>query len=90
MDNDLSRLKTSLKLFDNRESCSTSLNRNFDDMDTALALVDLEKLRCHVINCLTAIHLIEIKKKIKEGVVFNDDYELVKSKVFYASTLMIF
>mmetsp|Transcript_34759 Transcript_34759/g.33083 ORF Transcript_34759/g.33083 Transcript_34759/m.33083 type:complete len:91 (-) Transcript_34759:766-1038(-) len=90
MDNDLSRLKASLQLFDNLECCSPSLNRNFDDMNTALALVDLDKMRCHVINCMTAIHLIEIEKKIKEGVVINDDYELVKSKVFYASTLMIF
>jgi hypothetical protein len=89
MDNDLSRIKASLQLFDNLECCSTSLNGNFDDMDTALALVDLDKMRCHVINCLTAMHLIEIEKKIKKGFVINYDYELVKSKVFHAANSMI-
>jgi hypothetical protein len=82
MDSDLSRLKASLQLFENLESGSTSLNGKFDDVATVLALVDLDKMRCHVMNCLTAIHLIEIEKKIKEAVVLNDRYELVKSKVF--------
>jgi hypothetical protein len=59
MDDDLCRLKASLQLFDKLECCSSNLNGNFDNVYAALALVDRDKMRRHIINCLTALHLVE-------------------------------
>lgn len=54
MEDNLRRLKASLQLFDKLECCSSSMNGNFNDMSAALALVDLDKMRCYIINCVTA------------------------------------
>jgi hypothetical protein len=89
MDYDSCRLKASLQLFDKLECCSSSMNGDLKNVDAALVLVDIDKMRCHIINCLTAMHLVETEKKEKEAVVDNDDYELAKSKVFNAAISMI-
>jgi hypothetical protein len=35
-------------------------------MDAALALVDIDKMMCHLINCLTALYLVQTEKR-KDG-----------------------
>jgi hypothetical protein len=57
MDDDLRRFKASIQLFNELECCPRSLNGNFNNVDAALALVDRDKMRCHIINCLTALYL---------------------------------
>jgi hypothetical protein len=89
MDNDLRRLKSSLQLFDKLECCSSNLNRNFNNVDAALALVDRDKMRCHIINCLTALYLAETQIRGSDETVDDENYELVKGKVFNASISMI-
>jgi hypothetical protein len=65
------------------------MNGNLNHVDTALVLVDIDKMRCHIINCLTAMHLVEAETKQKEAFVDNDDYELAKRKVFNAAISII-
>jgi hypothetical protein len=55
------QLKAAMALFGRLHCCSLhldgsdSLNGDIDDVDAALALVDEDKIRCHVINCLMAL-----------------------------------
>jgi hypothetical protein len=58
-DEDLRRLKASLQLFDKLNCCFSSLNENFDDVYVALALLEEDKMRCHIINCLIALTLMQ-------------------------------
>jgi hypothetical protein len=89
MDDDLRRLKASLQLFDKLECCSSSLNGNFNNVDAALALIDRDKMRRHIINCLTALYLVETQIQGSDETVDDENYELVKGKVFSASISMI-
>jgi hypothetical protein len=95
MDHNLRRLKASLQLFDKLGCCFSNLNGNFRDVGAALALVDVDKMRCHIINCLTALHLIQtekesdIRKKNIDESVRDECYELVKGNVFNAAISMI-
>jgi ankyrin repeat protein len=88
MDEDLRRLKASLQIFDKFECCSSSLNGDFDDVFTALALVDEDKMRCHIFNCLIALNFIHTEKR-KTDTADDDNYEMVKAKVFNAAIPMI-
>jgi hypothetical protein len=89
MDDDLRRLKASLQLFDKLECCSSNLNGNFNNVDAALVLVDRDKMRRHIFNCLTALHLVETQIRGSDETVDDENYELVKGKVFNASISMI-
>jgi hypothetical protein len=89
MNDVLRRLKASLQLFVKLECCSSNLNGDFNNVDAALASVDVDKMRCHTINCLTALYLVETQKRKSDETVDDDDYELVKGKVFNASISMI-
>jgi hypothetical protein len=89
MNDDLRRLEASLQLFDKLECCSSNLNGNFNNVDAALALVDRDKMRRHIINCLTALHLVETQIRGSDETVDDENYELVKGKVFNASISMI-
>jgi ankyrin repeat protein len=89
MDDDLRRLKASLQLFNKLECCSSNLNGNFNNVDAALALVDRDKMRRHIINCLTALYLVETQIRGSDETVDDENYELVKGKVFNASISMI-
>jgi ankyrin repeat protein len=84
-----SRIKASLHFFDKHNCCSSNLNRNIDDVDAALALVDEDKMRCLVIKCLTALLLVQEEKWNKRQDSDEENYELVKSKVFNAAISMI-
>jgi hypothetical protein len=89
MDDNLSLLKASLQLFDKLNCCSSSLNGDFDNVFKALALVDEDKMRCHIFNCLTALTLVHVENRKKDTAV-DGNYEMVKGKVFNATISMIF
>jgi ankyrin repeat protein len=86
---DLFRIKACYELFDKLKCCSGDLNGDFSD-DAALALVQVDKMRCHTLNCLVALSVVLIQKKLKQKVLdtSNEKYELVKRKVFRAVCLM--
>jgi hypothetical protein len=46
-------------------------------------------VRCHVINCLIALDLVQLQNETQDEVAPTNDYELVKCKVFIASIRMI-
>ena len=76
------RIKASFKLFDMLKCCSSSLSEDIGDNDAALALVDEDKMRCHILDCLTALHLVQLQRENKIGAASNENLELVKRKVF--------
>jgi hypothetical protein len=88
MDDNLRRLKASLWLFDKLECCHSNLNGDFDNVSTALALVDEDKMRCHIFNCLIALNLGHTEKR-KEYSADDDEYEMIKGKVFNSAISMI-
>jgi hypothetical protein len=88
MDDNLRCLKASLRLFDKLECCSSNLNGDFDNVFTALELVDEDKMRCHIFNCLIALNLVHTEKR-KEYSADDDKYEMVKGDVFTAAISMI-
>jgi ankyrin repeat protein len=90
MNDNLRRLSASLQLFHKLDCCSSNVNIDFKDVWTALALVDIDKMRCHIISCLTALHLVEPQKRGIDASDCDDySYELVKGKVFNAAISMI-
>lgn len=89
MDDNDSRIKASLQLFCKLNCISSNFNGDFDDLAAALVLVDVEKMRCHLINCLIALYSVETQNEKTAIVADNDDYELVKCKIFNASLRMI-
>jgi hypothetical protein len=58
-------------------------------VEAALALVEVDKMRCPIINCLAALHVVQIENNKDEEVLYEENYELVKSKVFNAAISMI-
>jgi hypothetical protein len=88
MDNNLSRLKASLQFFDKLNCCSSNLNGDFDNVFTALALVDEDKMRRHIFNCLIALILVHTEKRKNDRADVRN-YEMVKGKVFNAAISMI-
>jgi hypothetical protein len=95
MEEYFSRIKASLHIFDELNCCYSHLNGNVDDVNAALALVDLDKMRCHIINCLTALNLVEMEMRKQvhsdNGAINSDNEkcEFVKSKVFNKAITMI-
>jgi hypothetical protein len=83
------RIKTSLQLFDRLNCCSGKLKGIFDDVDAALRLVDVEKIRYLIINCLIALHLVQKEKSNTREDSDEENYEVVKSRVFNAAVSMI-
>jgi hypothetical protein len=86
------QIKASYELFDKLKCCSENLNGDFSDEETLLALVQEDKMRCHILNCLAALTVIQIQRKIKQKAVDidNERRELVKRKVFGAACSMMF
>jgi hypothetical protein len=89
MDDNLRCLKASLRLFDKLECCSSNLNGDFDNVFTALALVDEDKMRCHIFNCLIALTLVHTEKRKNDTAADDGNYKMVKGKVFTAAISMI-
>jgi hypothetical protein len=89
MKDNYSRIKASLKLFQKLNCIFSDLEGDSHYFDAALALIDVEKMRHHVVNCLIALELIHIRNEKIVAVAANDDYKLVKCKVFNASINVI-
>jgi hypothetical protein len=49
--------------------------------DAAIVFLDVEKMKCHIVNCLAALNIIEIKKAETKALA-DGELELVKTKVF--------
>jgi hypothetical protein len=65
MEEDDRRIKAALQLFNRLNCCSGTLKGNIDNLDTALRLVDLDKMRFLIINCLIAFYLVQKAQSIK-------------------------
>jgi hypothetical protein len=84
------RIQASYKLFDKLKCCLEDLNGNYSD-DEDLYLVEEDKMRCHILNCLAALSVIQIlrKKQQKALDIDNEKDELLKRKVFWAACSMM-
>jgi hypothetical protein len=54
MNDNNKRIKASFELFDRLKCCLKDLNVNFDN-DTALALMEEDKMRCLILNCIAGL-----------------------------------
>jgi hypothetical protein len=82
-------VKAAYELFDELKCCSDGPRRNGDfTSDAALALLDIEKLKCHIVNCLAALNVVEIKTRHFKNPA-NEQHEVVKRKVFEGACSMI-
>jgi hypothetical protein len=84
-------VKAAYELFDELKCCSDGPRRNGDfASDVALALLDVEKLKCHIINCSAALNVVEVKTRhLKAIAPANDQRELVRKKVFEGACSII-
>jgi hypothetical protein len=89
MEEDNRRIKASFQLFDILKCCSGTLKDNFDDVNAALRSVDVDKMRCLIINCLIALHLVQTAQSNKREDTYNENYKIVKNRVFNAAISMI-
>lgn len=92
--NNNSRITASLKLFEEFNCCSSDLMGVIDDVDeryydAALALVDEDKIRSQVINCMIALQFVQVQRRKREKFADDKKLDLVKSKVFKAAIMMI-
>jgi ankyrin repeat protein len=78
------RIKASYQLFDKVKCCLRDLNGDFND--TALAFMEMNKMRHHILNCMASLHVIEMESDKKEDA---DEVELVKREVFTEAILMM-
>jgi ankyrin repeat protein len=84
------RVKASYRLFDDLSCCSTALNVDLNDHVAVLALLDENKMRCHIINCVVALNMVLMQRDNIEGVLSKKKCEAVKKKIFNtAITMMI-
>jgi hypothetical protein len=61
-----------------------------DDFDrVTLANLDLDRMRCHILDCLVALRSVEKKKRILKINREDEEYELAKSRVFNSAIPMI-
>jgi ankyrin repeat protein len=86
-DNTDKRIKTSFQLFDRLKCCLADLNVGFDN-DTALALMEVDKMRCLILNCIAGLNIVENEKSKQNGSEINQN-ELMKRKVFAAAVSMM-
>jgi hypothetical protein len=91
MDEDRSRIIAAFKLFDEFKCYSTCMPRSDLDrvFDASLALVDEDKIRCLIINCLAALHLVQIERAKTEVTADDRKVDLVQRKVFNGAVSMI-
>jgi Trk K+ transport system NAD-binding subunit len=75
-------IEAAYNLFDELKCCSDGPRSNGDfTSDAALALFDVEKIKCHIINCLAALSIVEIATRHLKAPA-NERHELLKRKVF--------
>jgi hypothetical protein len=87
MNNNDKRIKASFQLFVRMKCCKSNLNVDFDN-DTALALMEEDKMRCLILNCMAGLHVVEIEKSKKNGFEINE-HELLERKVFETAISMM-
>jgi ankyrin repeat protein len=85
-DND-KHIKASFQLFDRLKCCLADLNGDFDVV-TALALMEEDKMRCFILNCLAALRIVQIERSKHSGSETNK-HELVKRKIFAGAISMM-
>jgi hypothetical protein len=81
------RIKASFQLFDRLKCCLADLNVVFDN-DTALALMEVDKMRCLILNCIAGLNIVE-NEKSKKNASESNKHESVKRKVFAAAVSMM-
>jgi hypothetical protein len=86
---DFTRIHYSYKLFDDLNCCSEDLNGNYSD--TALAFILEDMMRCHILNCLAALIVIQMERMKQQKAKRNDykKHEILKRKLFRAACLMM-
>jgi hypothetical protein len=87
------RIRDSYKLFDTLNCCSENLKNLDIDLENdnhlaLLALLSEDKMRCHIINCIAALRIVQIQRMeyVSEDI---EKHELVKRKVFDAACSMM-
>jgi hypothetical protein len=72
------RIKDAFKLFDTLNCCSKNLPKNLSIYDdpSVLALMCEDKMRCHIINCLAALRIVQMQKETWE-------YDKIKDQSFF-------
>jgi hypothetical protein len=80
------RIKASYELFDRLKCCSIDTIGNLDD-EAALAFIEEDKMRCHILNCMAGLRRLYIQKKKLNST--DSKQESVKRKVFNAAIAMI-
>jgi hypothetical protein len=91
VDENANHLWDAFYLFDglDHDCFSCGVNRyDHGDVDAALALLDEDKIRCHIMDCVAALHLIQMRKQ-RIAIVETAKIESVKRKVFNAAISMI-
>jgi ankyrin repeat protein len=91
MDENANHLWAAFFLFDRLDlDCfSCGVNRyNYIDVDAAFALLDEDKIRCHIMDCVAALHLMQMRKQ-RVAIAETAKIEFVKRKVFNAAISMI-
>lgn len=83
-----SRVEASYQLLSELKCCSRDLKASDIDDGTALASVEEEKMRCHIINCLMALHIIQMQRRNQNAADVNK-IALTKNKVFAAAITII-
>jgi ankyrin repeat protein len=81
------RIKASFQLFDRLKCCLADLNGDFDIV-TALALMDEDKMRYFILNCLAALLVVQIERS-KHNSSETNKHELVKRKIFAGAISMM-
>jgi hypothetical protein len=87
MNDNNKRIKASSQLFDRLNCCLTDLSIGFDN-DTALALIEVGKMRCLILNCIAGLCRVENERSKINGSEIKK-HELVKRKVFAAAVSMM-
>jgi hypothetical protein len=61
-DNTDKRIKASFQLFHKMKCCKADFNVDFDN-DTALSLMEVNKMRCLILNCIAGLRTVENEKR---------------------------
>jgi ankyrin repeat protein len=62
---EMDRIRASYELFDKLGCCSEDLDGDYSD-DAALALIEVDRMRCHIMNCLAALRVVLEQRKIQQ------------------------
>jgi hypothetical protein len=89
MDRNHSPIQAAFQLFLKLNCFSNDLIEYINDIDAMLELVDEDKMRCHIINCLTSLRIVHIERINREMISDMKSNESMKIRVFNAAIAMI-